>query len=65
MAEDSGQKKKTINLSVNKEVHTLFQELTIKEIEVAGRKISIKRQLTDIYNRALEYAVENIDEWLR
>ncbi len=59
------QRKKTITLSVNEEVHDLFRELTIKEIEVGGRRISIKRPLTDIYNRALEYAVENIGEWLR
>lgn len=60
-----GGSKTYINLGVNNDVHDLMKKLTIKEIEVEGNKVAIKRGLTDVYNWALEYAIQHLDEWSR
>lgn len=58
-------KKISISLSVNKDLDDLFEKVSKKVIEVDGQKVVFTKSKTDIYNRALEYAVENINEWLR
>jgi len=55
--------KTNINLSVNTDIHDLFKKLTVKEIMVNDNKVMITKTLTDVYNRALEFAVENVNEW--
>jgi len=58
-------KKISISLSVNKDLDDLFDKVSKKIIEVDGTKVVFTKSKTDIYNRALEYAVENINEWLK
>jgi hypothetical protein len=58
-------KKISISLSVNKDLDDLFEKVSKKIIEVDGTKVVFTKSKTDIYNRALEYAVENINEWLK
>lgn len=65
MEEARRSKKISISLSVNKDLDDLFDKVSRKVIEVDGQKVVFTKSKTDIYNRALEYAVENINEWLR
>lgn len=58
-------RKISISLSVNRDLDELFEKLSKKVIEVDGQKVVFTKSKTDIYNRALEYAVENINEWLK
>ena len=53
----------SISLSVNKDVDLLFEKISKKIIEVNGQKILFSKSKNDIYNRALEYAIEHINEW--
>ena len=52
-----------VSLSINKDIDSLFDRLTTKVIEVEGQKINVSRTKNDIYNKAIEYAIENINEW--
>lgn len=61
--ESEAQKKKSVTLSVNKSLDDFMLLRSKKVIEVNGQKIYSSRNKNDVYNRALEYAVEHCDEW--
>lgn len=60
---DEDKKKISVSLSINKSLHGFFKGLTSKVIEIDGKKIHSSRTVNEMYNRALEYAIENINEW--
>lgn len=61
---DEDNKKKSVALSVNKSLDDFFSELCKRVIEVDGKKVYFTKNKNDIYNRALEYAIEHINEWM-
>lgn len=64
MSEESeAQKKKSVTLSVNRSVDDFMAHRSSKIIEVDGQKIYTSRTKNDVYLRAIEYAIENCNEW--
>ena len=64
MSEESeAQKKKSVTLSVNRSLDDFMLQRSKKIIEVDGQKIYTSRTKNDIYSRALEFAIENCNEW--
>ena len=57
--------KVSVTISVSRDVEGLFQQLTQKTIEINGKKILFKKSRNEIYNRAIEYAIEHINEWAK
>lgn len=58
-------RKRSVSISVHPDLDELFIRLSQKIIEVDGEKLKFTKSKNDIYNRALEYAVEKIDEWFK
>lgn len=58
-------KKVPVTLSVYPDIDKLFEELAHKVIEINDEKINIRRSKNDVYNRAIEFAVEHIDDWMK
>lgn len=58
-----GKNKKTISLSINKDVDDFFESLRFKVIVIDGKKIQLTNTKNEIYNRALEYAMIKINDW--
>ena len=56
-------KKIPVSISINKDIDQLFERLTTKVIEVEGQKINVTRSKNELYNKAIEYAIENINDW--
>lgn len=52
-------------MSVTEDLDDLFSKLSKRVIEVDGQKVHFTKTKNDIYNRALEFAVEHVNEWLR
>ena len=59
------QRKRGISISVHPDLDDLFGKLSHKVIEINGQKLQFTKSKNDIYNRALEYAVEHIEEWFK
>jgi len=55
--------KVSVTISVNRDVENLMLRLSTKTIVVNNEKIMFKKSRNEIYNKALEYAIENINEW--
>jgi len=54
-----------VGISVNKSLDDFFNSLCNKVVEVNGKKVFFTKNKNDLYNRALEYAVEHINEWMK
>lgn len=63
MDEDEAKKKQSVTLSVNKSLHDFMKSRASKVIEVNDKKIYSSKTVNDVYNRALEFAIERVNEW--
>ena len=64
MSDESEAKKKlSVTLSVNKSVDDFMKLRSNKVIDVDGKKIYSSRTKNEVYNRAIEYAIEHCNEW--
>lgn len=53
----------SVSISINADVDRLFERLCSRVVEVDGEKIVFSTTKNEVYNKALEYAIKNINEW--
>lgn len=56
--------KKSVSISIDKGIDDFFQKHINKVINIEGHEILITKSKNQLYNLALEYALENANEWL-
>ena len=59
------ERKVALSLRVPKTVDDFFQLVCVKTIVIGGRSVTIRKSKTDLYLQAIEYALENAEDWLK
>lgn len=56
--------KKTVSISVDIDIDNFMEKMRTKVINIDGQEICMQRKKSEIYQKALEYAMENADQWV-
>ena len=56
--------KKAVSISVDKDIDDFMERMRTKIINIDGQEIRMNRKKSEIYSKALEYAMEHADDWV-
>jgi hypothetical protein len=56
--------KKTISISVDKDIDEFMEGIRTKVINIDGREIKMNRKKSEVYQKCLEFGIENADKWV-
>ena len=58
-------KKVSISISISKDIDDYLSKCANKIINIDGTELETGKSKNQLYNDALEYAMENMNEWFR
>lgn len=58
-------RKRNVSLTVEQDLDEFFEKLCHKVLEIDDKQLHFKKSKNDVYNRALEYSLEHVNEWYR
>ena len=56
--------KKSITLSVDKDIDEFFENFRTKTLIIQDQEIRMTKTKTELYTDAIRYAMQNADKWL-
>ena len=58
-------RKRNISLTVEQDLDDFMEKLCHKVLEIDDKVLHFKKSKNDVYNRALEFAIEHLNDWYK